>query len=490
MPLTARHRIAVIAVLAALVPATAQAQLGDSRSPAAAQGQPKGALAVVAGNSQHYYRNGYCSASGGVLRPGWAGRFPYWTGQCADNYLGGVNPSGRLVLADALGRRMRVRAWDLTSRKVVASRKVDLEGWTLHAFHVGADGRYYLVVGRENSKERDSFTTLQVRAYSSAWEPVGTAAIRGDAATLGIGVAHELRASTVLADGVLVVHMARFLFGGGSIAHQANLTFAVDTATMRPYRPEETYGDTYVSHSFGQFVDVAGKDAVFVDHGDAYPRALTLVTLRDFFDPAAEVTSDRHTVLRLLPKGKQGLGENYTGTTLNGMVAGPSGALSVGASLPHTHPVAGVGGIKHLHAPNVYLAATDLETGNTRWKWLTRVSPRSLTTVVGEPRIAQVGPDRYAVLFHVESGHRRDTDGEITGRVTLQYRLVDSAGRVLASESWKGRRFIPGSSLFVGGKALWWVAGFERRSADRYRSSDYLFGINVRNPNRPKLLSR
>lgn len=476
---------AVAVALTALV--SLQALVGPAD---AASAPPPGSVATINADSPHYYRAGYCSDTGLGDAPSWAGDWPYWAAQCADNYLGGIDPAGHLVLGDLVGKGLRIRIWDLGARQRLSSRTLAIKGWTVQDLNVGSDGRYYVVLGRENSKQSDTYATLQVRAYDAALHPVGVADIDGGAAVMGIGSMGGLRVSSVLRNGILLVHMARYLYPQGFIAHQANLTFAVDTATMTPYRPEVTSGQAYVSHSFAQFAAGSGDDAVLVDHGDAYPRAIALTVLRGFFGSGPKASARRYVVTKLLPKKRSAIGQNFTGATVNGMAVGAGRALTVGASLPHTHPVKGISGVKHLSAPNAYVASTDLRTGRTQWRWLTKYSPRSHRTVVGEPRIAQIAKNRFVILYHVEKGHRPKSYADYSGKLRLVYRLVNAAGRVLATKSWKHRRFEPGSRLFVARKALWWVAGYQHGNDEHLRTRDLLFGIRVADPRHPRSLHR
>ncbi|WP_289458145.1 hypothetical protein, partial [Klebsiella pneumoniae] len=62
--------------------------------------------------------------------------------------------------------------------------------------------------------------------------------------------------------------------------HQANMNIQVDTSNMTI--TDATYWISndevdYVSHSFNQFVRIDGNRMVGVDHGDAYPRTITIV---------------------------------------------------------------------------------------------------------------------------------------------------------------------------------------------------------------------
>ena len=89
----------------------------------------------------------------------------------------------------------------------------------------------------------------------------------------------------------------------------------------------------------------------------------------------------------------------------------------------------------------------------------------------------RVGADRYAVLFsvHNDSGYR------------MEYRLIDSAGTVLASTSFPGVFFCAVSNpILIGGKVYW--VGIEPGSWSPPVPA-YFFGIDVSDPTTPSLLS-
>ena len=138
----------------------------------------------------------------------------------------------------------------------------------------------------------------------------------------------------------------------------------------------------------------------------------------------------------------------------------------VGSSIPQ--PNAPHGHLLYRARHNIYAIAADPSTGTHTFEWLTQVAGGD---VVLEPRVVQIDADRYVVLFSA----LRD------GRYSLQYRLIDSAGTVLATASVPGIIFPASADPILIGREVYWV-GWHSASEPE---PEYLFALNVSDPTRP-----
>ena len=98
-------------------------------------------------------------------------------------------------------------------------------------------------------------------------------------------------------------------------------------------------------------------------------------------------------------------------------------------------------------------------------------------------RIVQVGADRYALLFAVHTGqHAYDFDGVRR----MEYRLLNSAGTVLATASFPGVSFCAGSDPILIDDRLYWAGN---NVWDEIMGNQvYLFALDVSDPRNPLLL--
>lgn len=228
---------------------------------------------------------------------------------------------------------------------------------------------------------------------------------------------------------------------------------------------------TYSSHSFNQLTAINGDHLVTADHGDAYPRAMQLGITKDF--PSSRST--RSAEVFTLP-GRTG--DNYTGATLTGLQLGSGRALTTGNSVPNGHPINGVNGSSTSLHRNVYLTSTDLSTLSTTFKWITTLPPSKGATWAEQPRMVKVSDTRFVLLFNV-------TDGKTD---TLNYRLIDQNGNVLASKSWKGVPYNSNSQPILVGSQLYW-ASFVGAS-NGWPKLNYLYQMDLTNLSAPSLVEQ
>ena len=359
-----------------------------------------------------------------------------------------------------------------TLKRIGDTRSISLAGWTDWGdFYAGPGGDFYVLVGRENPNEDDTLDVVAVRRYDSNWNLLGTAYVQGSATQGGVkGIYTPFDASAphmVLIGNRLVVHMARLIYAIAGIHHQVNLTFEVNVDTMQATTFDQLGGAAYSSHSFQQLVAMNGSDLVMIDHGDAYPRAIQLGVI------AGYPTQRQVTTFDLFDFNGQ-VGDNFTGATVNALVSGPSGVVILGDSIPQPDAPNGPLGSDVEHH-NLYEISADPATGAHATQWLTTFDPNGADDAL-EPRVVQVGPDRYAVLFSVQNG----------SGYRMEYRLIDSAGTVLATASFPGLLFCAISAPIVIDSKVYW-AGIDPTSQDN-SPPEFLFALDVSNPTSPTLL--
>jgi hypothetical protein len=355
-----------------------------------------------------------------------------------------------------------------TRRRVGKTRYISLAGWPVWGgFYAGPDARFYVLVGRMNLHENDNLAVVAVRRYDRNWTLLGTAYVQGGADPGGIYLPFQAGAPhMVLVGNRLVVNMGRLIYARGEfVHHQMSFPFEVnvDTMTTTPFYQFGVWN--YVSHSFQQLVAMNGSNLIMIDHGDAYPRAITMGVIAGYPAQSRLSTYDLFDF-----NGK--IGDNFTGATVTGLVSGPTGIVVLGNSIRQPDAPNGPLGSGNEHR-NIYAISADPATGTQTVRWLTVFPPQGGDDAL-EPRAVQVGPDRYAVLFSVHhlSGYR------------MEYRLIDSAATVLASASFPGMVFPANSDPILIGGNVYWV-GFPSTGQE----FAYLFAINVSNPAKPSLIA-
>jgi hypothetical protein len=407
--------------------------------------------------------------------------FPSRTTNGLESYTLAASGHGVLVLGIGANGVRRSKFSATAPHQRTSSHVLSFPGWKVGGVLAGADGSLYVLLGRSNPAQDDARIVIEVRKFDPSLRQVGAAQVNG---LLAGGIYDPFVATTssmALSGTTLLVHTARLIYlikGDSAAHHQVNLSFAVDTTTMQA----RTTWAPYASHSFRQFVRAQnGDDAVYLDLGDAYPRALQLGVTTDAFVPGRTTDAfpceDDGQIATCFYEPAQRtfdiwkfdgeIGDNYTGTSVTGFEVGTSHALTVGQSVPHDHPIQGLSGTGSL-SQNAYLIATDTTTGAGRFSWLTTYRPTRIGATVGDPQLVPLGDSHFVILFTT-------TDGT---RTVLHYRLIDEQGQTLAARTWRRRAFsMVGQGTLLGSRIYW--VGVAQTDAHRLVYGDYLNALDV-----------
>lgn len=312
-------------------------------------------------------------------------------------------------------------------KKTIKLGNYDMYG----GFYAGIDGNFYVVVGYSNYKEQDNKTVIKVMQYDSKWKLKKTAKIKGSASNMFEGIYSPFYGGSCRMDmngSTLYIHTARQMYKtSDGLRHQSNINFAIDTKTMK-YKVTE---DAYCSHSFNQFVKFKDNGLYLADHGDAYPRSITL-TMAKNYGTKNELTT-RTDVFKLLGD----IGANYTGATVGGMEIGAENVLICGTAQPHKDMIKGVTGFGNVKTKNgeyvllknnVYLTVTNRETGKRKCIWLTKNNPKTTNVTVGDTRMVKLSDTRFAILYETSTGKKN----------VLNYVVVDNNGKKIYSKKYSG----------------------------------------------------
>lgn len=298
-------------------------------------------------------------------------------------------------------------------------------------FYAGIDGNFYVAVGYDNYKEQDNKTVIKVMQYNSKWKLKKTAKIKGSAANAFKGIYEPFLAGACRMDmngSTLYVHTARTMYiHEDGLHHQSNITFAINTKTMK----WEATEDSYCSHSFDQYVKFKDNCLYLANHGDAYPRSICLTMINNY-GTKEEYQSDVNAFEFL---GE--IGNNSTGATVGGMEVGTDNVLICGTAQPHKYKVKGVTGFGSVKTKkgsyvylehNVYLAVVNRETGKTKRIWLTQNNPKTTNVIIDDTKMVKLSDDRFAILYQSTVGEKN----------TLNYVVVDNTGKKIYSKKYSG----------------------------------------------------
>lgn len=354
--------------------------------------------------------------------------------------------AGELCTVNVCNGNLKVLVFEEDGR-VKNIRSISLPLPQFGGYYHGSDGNHYVAVGQNNPQELENLVVCKILKFNSSWTLLGTADIPGRIANSSddiYGIFSCSQARMTLYGNYLICYTGRTMFvHDDGLHHQSDITFVIDTRTMTL---ADHYSQPYNSHSFAQFVQTDGKRVYFLSHGDAYPRAVQLSVFDNYM---TENTGRREEELFSLMGG---VGETYTGTTVNGFELGSRGNLVTGISVPHGNAVEGTTGYKDLKK-NLYLIVTSQDGSNASFRWLTEYTAQD-NVIVGEPRLLKLSGDRFAILFQETRN----------GYPILRYLLVDSQGTVLAKRNYIGLDYeAKADPIYHSGKILWMAQGEDDR---------------------------
>ena len=327
------------------------------------------------------------------------------------NYSRWGNPSGSFVYPSATGGYVRLEVdeegpyleeydaqWDIVSfERLDASTyapETFLQGRPMiwGGFFEGSDA-FYVVVGASNPNEDDSLPVFRVSRYTKSWEWLNSCEVRA-CNTTGPFVAGSCDLEEI--GGRIYLKTCHEMYkSDDGLNHQASMTLVFDKETMALVDGEfgvanisSPYG--YVSHSFNQDLAQLGGNVYSLEHGDAYPRAVSIKRLGSSWDNQSYAT-----VLEIAGS----TGNNTTGVSTGGLESSSAcnTLLSVGNSVDQ-ETFASAGQNEYGLSRNVWLAVTDAESLSSRIVWLTNYEARD-ERVASTPQIVKVGEDRFWIAW-------------------------------------------------------------------------------------------
>lgn len=359
---------------------------------------------------------------------------------------------GGVTRVEAWDGKIIVEAYDKEFR-LLTSASVPGELELFGGFFPG-EGYHYLIFGQKNPGDSKTQEVLRVVQYSKDWKRLKAVSIQGANTYIPFD-AGSLRCAEY--NGMLYIHTCHEMFAGSDgVHHQANMMFSIrqsDLAVTDGNYQVSNSSTGYISHSFNQFilVDRDGR-LVTANHGDAYPRALTV----SLFDkPAGEEKFSSYMVATtaaqsFIPAKRQ---YNYTGAWLGGFEESPAGYLLAYASCPQTS-----GDVFDYKTKNIFVNLTgrDIKRGQngaSRSIQLTNYAEGGARSA-GMPFLVKVSDQRYVLLWNIQQldqyGYYRDTD-------TLGYAFVDGSGQLIGQPGTAQGALSDCQPILLDGRVVWYV---------------------------------
>lgn len=182
--------------------------------------------------------------------------------------------NGNLQRVEAIDGKVVVEQYN-QSYEIIENKQLDYELPIFGGYFYGKDYQF-LVFGQENSEESDQKEIMRVIKYDKDWNRISSESVCGANTTVPFAFG-SLRMEEE--NGKLFIHTCHQMYTSeDGLRHQANMTYIIEEDSMKinQSRYTVTWGWGYVSHSFNQFVIAEDGKLYRLDHGDAYPRSVTI----------------------------------------------------------------------------------------------------------------------------------------------------------------------------------------------------------------------
>ncbi|MCI8537949.1 MAG: hypothetical protein HFF18_04705 [Oscillospiraceae bacterium] len=357
------------------------------------------------------------------------------------------NGGGTFTVLDASGDSILLDTYDSATFALTASRTLPAELDLFGGFFAGEQYNY-LVFGQANEEENDRKEVIRVVKYSKDFQRLDSVSITGgDCVTTVPFDAGSLRMAEHGSE--LVIHTARerYLTEDG-LNHQSQLTILLDTETMEVQNDLGWFQDNHVGHSFNQFVQYDGGRYVLIDHGDAYPRSVTLYR---------SGSGSGSPAMDLLPIPGR-IGANCTGVTLGGFELSEENYLVAINTIDHSKVTEfdsfGMHGLEQ-DERDISLLVCGKDARSTE-----DVRQISLTGYIDQdklgstPYLVKLSGGRFLVLWEEYA-----YENSIAASQGLRYAFVDGEGRMEGSvQTLAGARLSADCQpIVMDGAVVWYI---------------------------------
>lgn len=270
---------------------------------------------------------------------------------------------------------------------VQSSRIVDEELSIFGGFYA-ADDNYYILSGQTNMKESSEVEVFRITKYDLNWNRIASAGVSDCDTTVPFDAGS---ARMTMSGKYLIIHTSHEMYASGDgLNHQSNCSLIVDTDAMTA----KYLNFAYTSHSFNQFVQIDGDTLLTVDHGDAYPRAITLQKYA-FDSDAGTVSSYSGDEIDVMTF-PGATGNNTTGASVGGFQFSDTSYLVAGNSVVQDEENV------TRDTRNIFVASVSKTSDEVSLQWLTdyEEGEESAST----PQLVKMEANRFLLMW-TRGGH-------------------------------------------------------------------------------------
>ena len=348
-----------------------------------------------------------------------------------------VNSDGTISRIEGINDKVIIETYD-SSFKLKSQNSIQRELNFFGGFYSG-EKYNFIVFGQHNPNEDDNVEVLRVVKYSKSWQKLGTASVKGEN-TYAIFQAGSCRMTEL--EGILFVDTSHTMYASDAdgLHHQSNMLIKIDEETMQVTECRSDVMNIvatgYVSHSFNQFILTDGEYVYTIDHGDGYPRGISICkTLPDKIKPESVAIP-----LEILGDFES----NETGVSIGGAELSTNNCLIAGNSIEQQET------LDFNQARNIFLTITpknNVTTEGSTIKWITNYNDGK-EHEVRTPHLVKINDNKFLIMWE-------ETINELDGSIKMV--LVDENGNKLSDIITMGGRLSDCKPILYNNKVTWYV---------------------------------
>jgi hypothetical protein len=323
-------------------------------------------------------------------------------GNVVNSYLT-QNSDGTLTRVEYTGSKIIIETYSSDGKTLKSKKTIKNELDIFGGFYSGKNYNF-IVYGKQNKKDSDKVEVMRVVKYSKSWKRIKSVSYKGCNTYIPFD-AGSLRMTET--QGMLYIHTCHEMYDtGDGYHHQANMTYVINESDMSK---NQQYYDVmniaqagYVSHSFNQFIQTDDTYIYRVDHGDAYPRGITITKC----EVGGSIEDVSYTIPISLSKVD---GNNATGASVGGFEMSTENCLIAANSVNYKKSVSSDA------VRNICVAVTGKDLESTSVVWFTKYKASNKVTVK-TPQLVKINDDQFLLMWEE---YNQKTNKTVTAMVTI-----------------------------------------------------------------------
>ena len=328
--------------------------------------------------------------------------------------------------------------------KYISSKEIKYELSTCGGYF-GGEKFNFLVFGQFNKDDDDSLEVIRIVKYDKNWNRISSCSVKA-INTYNPFASGSCRMEEK--DGVLYIDTCHTMYkSADGLHHQSNMLIKINEETMQTFfsRNNVSYiGYGYVSHSFNQYITLDDSYIYTIDHGDSYPRGITVCK--------TEIGKNIPTETAIVFPISGTAGNNSTGVSIGGAEVSNTSCIIAGNSVKQNSNSSE--NSDYSEQRNIFISVVDknsVKASNVVTKWLTSYAADG-NTYCNTPHLVKINDNQFVVLWEEVTN-----DG-----VNIRAVMIDGQGNNLSNVITIGGRLSDCKPIVYNNKLMWTVSTGEK----------------------------